>query len=452
MEPKKNSVVIPLIIIGFLFLIIGSVSWVNAILIPYFKIGFQLNDVQSYFVALAFYISYFFISIPAAYLLKKIGFKKGLMTALFIMSAGAFVFVPAAMSMKYSVFLIGLFLIGIGLSILQTAINPYVTILGPRERAAQRISMMGMCNKFAGIIAPLVFAVVILRPTDSALFKELPNMATAAKDAALHELIQRVIVPYIFVGSALFIFGLIVRFSSLPEIDTETESKEVQLANAGKTSILQFPQLVLGAIAIFLHVCTQIISIDTIINYAGSMGMDLLEAKSLPSVTLFATMIGYAIGIIGIPKLFSQRTALRFCAVLGAIISLLVVFAYGSKTIDLTIFGFTLFRHTADLSIWFLAALGFANSLIWAGVWPLALDGLGRFTKVGSSVIIMGLVANALAPVTYGIIAEHVGRRNAYWILFPCFLYLIFYSFYGYKLRSWSGRKNNQVPLSTSSN
>ncbi len=428
-----------------MFFVIGSVSWVNAILIPYFKIGFQLNNVQSYFVALAFYISYFFISLPAAYLLKRVGFKKGLMIALFIMSAGAFVFIPAAMSMRYGVFLMGLFMIGIGLSILQTAVNPYVTILGPRERAAQRISMMGMCNKFAGILAPLVFAAVILRPTDSAMFNELSGMDAAERDVVLHELIRRVIVPYLFVGTALFLFGLFVRYSSLPEIDTETESAETKIANSGKKSIFQFPQLVLGAVAIFLHVGAQIISIDTIINYAGSMGINLVEAKTLPSVTLFATMVGYGIGIIGIPKLFSQRSALRFCSILGAVLALLVVFAHGNQTIKLSILGWTIFEHTADLSIWFLTALGFANSLIWAGIWPLALDGLGRFTKVGSSIMIMGLVANALMPVTYGLIAEHTGMRAAYWILLPCFLYIIFYAFQGYKLRNWSGRKAEVV-------
>ena len=431
---SKRDTVISLLIIGSLFFIIGGVSWVNATLIPFFKVAFQLNNNQAYFVTLAFYISYFFISVPASYLLKKVGFKKGLMIALLVMAFGAFLFVPAAHFSVYAIFLFGLFSIGTGLAVLQTAINPYVTILGPQERAAQRISMMGICNKFAGILAPAVLMWVILRPTDNEMFRQIPDMLPAEREVVLHELLRRVMLPYTIVAGLLLLFGLFVRYSPLPEIDTEHESEEVLAANTGKRSILQFPQLTLGAIALFLHLITQILSIDTVVIYAQSMGKTLDEAKSLPSITLFGTMIGYIVGILGMPKLFSQKTALKFCATLGAILSLLVVFASGEYTIDLPF----LEPHTLDLSIWFLCSLGLANSLIWAGIWPLALDGLGRFTKIGASLMIMMLVANALGPSTYSLIADQVGLRNAYWIMVPCFLFIMFYAFYGHKLRRWS--------------
>lgn len=432
---SKKDTTISLLIIGCMFFIIGAVSWVNAILIPFFKVAFQLNNNQSYFVTLAFYISYFFISVPASYLLKKVGFKKGLMIALWMMALGALLFVPAAYFSVYAVFLAGLFAIGTGLAVLQTAINPYVTILGPKERAAQRISMMGICNKLAGILAPLVFAWAILRPTDNEMFKEIANMPAGEKEVVLHELLRRVEVPYIIVSAILFSLGLFVRYSPLPEIDTEHESEALQAANSGKNYIFQFPQLVLGAIALYLHLTTQILSIDTVINYAESMGKTLVEAKTLPSITLAATMVGYMFGIIGIPRFFSQKTALKFCATLGAILSILVVVAKGDFTISIPLFNFS---HTLDLSIWFLCALGFANSLIWAGIWPLALDGLGRFTKVGASIMIMGLVANALGPSLYSLIATSAGLREAYWIMLPCFLFVMFYAFYGHKLRRWS--------------
>ncbi|WP_018626007.1 sugar MFS transporter [Niabella aurantiaca] len=424
----RKKAVTPLVIVGALFLIIGAVSWVNAILIPYFKIACELTHFESYFVALVFYISYFFISLPAGLLLNRIGFKKGIMVALWIMALGAFVFIPAAQTRTYGVFLCGLFLIGTGLSVLQTAVNPYVTILGPIERAAQRISIMGVCNKFAGIIAPLVFAAVVLKPEDAQLFQQLPGMMEVQKNAALDELIRRVIGPYAVVGAGLFLLGLLVRYSPLPEINTAQESAAVRAANSGKRSILQFPHLILGAIAIFVHVGAQILSIDTIISYAGSMGIDLVAAKRFPSYTLFATMIGYGIGILCIPKIFSQKTALKCCTLLGFVLSLLVVFTGGRVQ---------LLGYTADSSIWFLAALGFANSLIWAGIWPLAIEGLGRFTKVGAAVLIMGLVGNALMPVLYGYFAETIGLKAAYWILIPCFIYLIFYAFYGHKIRRW---------------
>jgi len=299
----KRDTIISILIIGLLFFIFGFVSWVNAILIPYFKIACELTNFQSYLVAFAFYISYFIMSVPSSYLLMKVGFKKGMMIGFWTMALGAFIFVPAAYMRTYEVFLLGLFTIGIGLAILQTAANPYITVLGPKERAAQRISIMGICNKGAGILAPLLFAAVILRATDTELFQTLATMTEVEKNAALDELIRRVIFPYACVGTVLFALGLMIRYSPLPEINTEHESAEVATANLSKKSIFEFPHLILGAIAIFLHVGTQVIAIDTIIGYASSMKINLLEAKVFPSYTLFATICGYILGIICIPKL-----------------------------------------------------------------------------------------------------------------------------------------------------
>lgn len=426
---SKRDTVISILIIGLLFFIFGFVSWVNAILIPYFKIACELNNFESYLVAFAFYISYFVMSVPSSYLLKSVGFKKGMMIGFWTMAVGAAIFVPAAFSRTYEIFLLGLFTLGSGLAILQTAANPYITVLGPKERAAQRISIMGICNKGAGILAPLLFAAVILRATDGDLFKQIPLMDEATKNAALDELIRRVILPYSVVSAVLVGLGLFVRFSPLPEINTEEESEDLALANSGKTSIFQFPHLILGAFGIFLHVGTQVIAIDTIIGYAGSMDIHLMEAKVFPSYTLAVTILGYLLGIAIIPKFISQADALRICTILGAIFTLLIIFAKGNVTV---------FGHTADISIWFVVMLGFANSLVWAGIWPLALDGLGRFTKVGASLMIMGLCGNAIMPLFYGYYADLFDLRTAYWVLFPCYMYLIFYAVYGHKLRSWS--------------
>lgn len=419
---------ISIAIIGLMFFIFGFVSWVNAILIPYFKIACELSNFQSYMVTFAFYISYLIFSIPASYLLKNVGFKKGMMIGFWIMSVGAFLFIPAAMTRQYEIFLVGLFSLGAGLALLQTAANPYITVVGAKERAAQRMSIMGICNKTAGILAPLIFAAVILRPTDSQLFQQLPLMSEMERAAALDELISRVIVPYACVGVVLILLGLMIRFSPLPEIDTEQESEQVAQANSGKTRLIQFPHLILGAIAIFLHVGTQVISIDTIISYAGSMNIQLLEAKVFPSYTLFATIVGYILGIICIPKYLSQVTALKICTVLGLLLTAFIVFARG----EVSFLG-----HVSDVSIWFVAMLGLANSLVWPGIWPLALEGLGRFTKLGASVMVMGLAGNALLPLLYGYLADMSSHRAAYAVLFPCYLFLVYYAFYGHKVRSW---------------
>lgn len=425
---SRRDTRISILIIGMLFFIFGFVSWVNAILIPYFKIACELTSLQSYLVTFAFYISYLVMSVPSSYLLRSIGFKRGMMIGFWAMALGAFLFVPAALMRAYPLFLLGLFTLGIGLAVLQTAANPYITILGPKESAAQRISIMGICNKFAGIIAPLIFAAVILRVTDTDLERMLPAMSPADRAAALDAFIRRVIVPYSVLGAVLFALGLVVRFSPLPEIDTENESTETAAANSGRSSIFDFPHLILGAVAIFLHVGTQVIAIDTIISYAGSMGIPLLEAKAFPSYTLGATIVGYFIGILLIPRFVKQVNALRFCTVLGAVLTVCIVNLRGTVQ---------LLGHEADISIWFVVMLGLANSLVWAGIWPLALDGLGRFTKLGASVLIMGLCGNAVLPLVYGYFADLAGERAAYWVLLPCYAYLVYYAFYGHLVRHW---------------
>ncbi|MDB5031974.1 sugar MFS transporter [Mucilaginibacter sp.] len=433
---SERETFISMLIIGMLFFIFGFVTWVNSILIPYFKIACQLSNFQSYLVAFAFYISYFIMSVPSSFLLKTVGFKKGIMLGLWVMAIGAFIFIPAALSRTYEAFLLGLFTIGTGLAVLQSAANPYVTILGSKDKAAKRISIMGICNKGAGILAPLLFASMVLKVTDSALFKQLPLMDVLHKNVALNELIRRVIVPYLFMGVVLFAFGIFIRYSPLPEIDTESESSALANANSGKTNIFQFPHLILGAFAIFLHVGTQVIAIDTIIGYADSMHIPLMEAKVFPSYTLFATISGYIIGIATIPKYISQVNALRGCTILGIIFTLLIIFAHGK---------ISLLGHVADISIWFVVLLGLANSMVWAGIWPLALSDLGRFTKLGASIMVMGLCGSAILPLLYGHFADLFDVRQAYWVLFPCYMYLVFYAFYGFKLRSWRLYKGNAL-------
>lgn len=429
---SKKDTLISISLIGLLFFIFGFVTWINAILIPFFKIACELNHFESYLVAFAFYIAYLVMSLPAGYLLKKVGFKKGMMIGFWAMCIGALLFVPAGLTRTYGIFLTGLFTLGIGLAILQTAANPYITILGPKERAAQRFSVMGICNKMAGILAPLLFSAVVLKPTDSALFKQIELMQGLEKAAALDELIQRVVMPYGVVAVLLLILGFFVRYSPLPEIDTDTETEEVSTANAGKNSILDFPHLVLGAIAIFFHVGSQVIAVDSIVNYATHHGMDFMEAKTFPSYTLTATIVGYLLGISFIPKLISQKTALKICTMLGLTLSCCILLFSGQ---------ITLFGHQTDISVWFIVLLGFANSMIWAGVWPLALDNLGRFIKTGASLLIMGLCGNAIMPLFYGYWADNYSLRDAYWVLIPCYAYLIFYAFYGHTLKSWTSKK-----------
>lgn len=432
LSEEKRTYYISLAILAGMFFIFGFVSWVNSILIPYFRISCELTHFESYFVTFAFYIAYFIMAIPSGMLLKKVGFKRGIMYGFMLTSIGAFIFVPAALARQFEIFLVGLFSIGTGLAILQTAANPYITILGSIDSAAQRISIMGICNKVAGIVSPLIFAALILKPEDSELFAliESGTLDELTRNVMLDELIQRVIVPYSVLGGILLLVGIGIRYSVLPEINTNLKNATTKTTadTAEKKSIFAYPYVILGALAIFFHVGTQVIAIDTIINYANSMGMDLLEAKVFPSYTLGCTMIGYILGIILIPRYISQTNALIVCTCLGLLLSLGVVFA----NFDVVLFG-----HQAKASIFFLNALGFPNALIYAGIWPLSIRGLGKFTKIGASLLVMGLCGNAILPLIYGYFADQCSLRMAYWVLIPCFMYLVFFAVKGHKITSW---------------
>ncbi|MBQ2702457.1 MAG: sugar MFS transporter [Alistipes sp.] len=431
----KSSYLASLFMCGCLYFIFGFVSWVNSILIPYFKVACDLhNEVLGYLVAFAFYIAYLVMSIPASIMLNKIGFKRGVEYGLWVMAMGALLFVPAAITRTYALFLAGLFSFGIGLAILQTAANPFVTIIGPIESAARRISIMGICNKFAGIVSPLIFSALVIREADKttmALVKS-GELVGPAKEQALDEMILNVIPPYLCLAVLLFVFGIVFYKSSIPDIDPKSLNKAEEGAGSERKSIFAYPYLILGALAMFCHVGSQVISVDTSIRYAESMGVTLDEAKILPSLTLACILIGYLCGIVLIPKYLKQQKALLICTITGLVLSLCVIFASGSVE---------LFGMQTDISLWFLILLGLPNSLIFAGIWPLAIRNLGKYTNLGSSFLVMGLCGNAFLPLIYGWVADNFDLRMGYWVLVPCFLYLIFYAAVGHSIEHWIPKK-----------
>ena len=428
---SKSSYLASLFMCGCLYFIFGFVSWVNSILIPYFKVACDLhNEVLGYLVAFAFYIAYLVMSIPASIMLNKIGFKRGVECGLWVMAIGALLFVPAAMTRTYALFLAGLFSFGIGLAILQTAANPFVTIIGPIESAARRISIMGICNKFAGIVSPLIFSALVIREADKTTMAMVKSgeLVGAAKEQALDEMILNVIPPYLCLAVLLFVFGFVFYKSSIPDIDPKSLNKAEEGDGSERKSIFAYPYLILGALAMFCHVGSQVISVDTSIRYAESMGATLDEAKILPSLTLACILIGYLCGIALIPKYLKQQKALLICTITGLVLSLCVIFAKGSVE---------LFGMQTDISLWFLILLGLPNSLIFAGIWPLAIRNLGKYTNLGSSFLVMGLCGNAFLPLIYGWVADNFDLRMGYWVLVPCFLYLIFYAAVGHSIEHW---------------
>ena len=413
---KSKSSIFPLVIIGSLFFILGFITWLNGMLIPHLKTACELTNFQSLFVAGAFYISFTIMALPSSWVLKKIGFKNGISIALWIMGVGALVFIPAAVTRVYSFFLSGLFVLGTGMALLQTAVNPYITVLGPIESAAKRISIMGIANKVAGAIAPLILAFFIVKEGDDAMISSLDSLTESARNMKLDELASRVISPYIFMAVALFVLGLIMRFVNLPKINLEEEKEDSKAEGTIKSSVFQFPYLILGVIALFFYVGVEVIAGDTIIRYGQSLGIPMDIAKVFTTYTLSAMLVGYVLGILLIPKFISQQKALQISAVLGIVFSLLAIFTSG----------FT--------SVFFIAILGLANAIVWPAIWPLAIEGLGKFTHTASALLIMAISGGAILPLLWGKMSDLYSSQMAYWVMIPAYLFILFYAIKGHKI------------------
>lgn len=416
----------PIFIIGIMFFVFGFITWLSAILVPYLKIACELNNFQSYLVAFSFYIAYFFMSVPSGWFLEYIGYKKGMVAGLIIMAIGSILFVPAALTRTYGLFLAGLFIQGAGMALLQTASNPYVTIIGPIESAARRISIMGICNGVAGVLAPAILGFITLNGADEIVAK-ITTMSAAQKSLELDALAARVILPYIFIMLGLLVLAIYLYYSNLPDIDAEEENAMVDDGGADKTNIFQFPHLLLGVLAIFLYTGVEVIAGNTIISYGLFLDIPIATAKFFSSFTIFAMLVGYVIGIITIPKYLSQMNALIISAILGLNFTLMAILTQG----------FT--------SVMFIGLLGFANSLMWPSIWPLAITELGRFTKIGSSMMVMAISGAGIIPLLYGRIADILNPKQAYWIVIPIYLFVLFYAKSGHKFRIKQKRVQESV-------
>lgn len=416
MANSTNRNTYAIVIIGVLFFIFGFVTWLNSTLIPYLQIALELEISEAVLVTFAFYISYAVMAFPSSWVLKRTGFKKGMMWGLICMAIGALIFIPAALSRTYEMFLTGLFVTGTGLALLQTASNPYITILGPIESAAKRISVMGICNKGAGALAPLIMGAFLLKDSE-ALVTRLTTMDVAQKAVELDALAARVIVPYIIIAAVLVGLAVFIYFSSLPEVKAEGEEEEVgNVAHKDGKTIFSFPYLWLGFVTLFLYVGVEVMAGDIIQVYGKSIGISLDIAKHFTTYTMLGMLIGYLVGIVAIPKYMSQTTALKGSAILGLIFTLLAIFTSGYT------------------SVLFIALLGLANALVWPALWPLAIHGLGRFTKTGSALLIVGIAGGAVIPKIWANLGEKIGFQQAFWIMVPCYLFILYFATYGYKV------------------
>lgn len=432
LETRAPSALIPMVIIGVLFFVFGFVTWLNGALIPFLKIVCELNEFQALFVTFAFYIAYTVMALPAALVLRRTGYKTGMVIGLVVMMVGSLMFIPAAQSSQFTIFLLALFVLGTGLTLLQTAANPYIVCIGPRESAAMRMSIMGLLNKAAGVVAPVVFTLWVLTGMDQFDEDVLMALSSEERAARLAELSNRLVVPYIYMAAALLVLALFVHFSTLPELNVDAEHED----EAGdKLGILNYPQAILGAVALFTYVGVEVIAGDTIGLYGRRM--DVEHFGSLTAYTMTFMVIGYIIGVTCIPRFLSQAKALAGSAIFGVLFTIGVLMGSSeSRLISEILFGWMGVPTVPD-TVAFLALLGLANALCWPAIWPLSLQDLGKYTSVGSALLIMGIAGGAVIPLIYGHFAETTDNQSAYWVLLPCYAFILFYALKGHKMRRW---------------
>lgn len=402
--------------IGLLFAVFGFAAWLNSILIPYFQITLEWSSVQTTLVTFSFFIAYVVMALPSAWVLKKIGFKKGIAAGLVIMALGAVLFIPAAYGRAYWLFLTGLFVLGTGQAILQTAANPYITILGPMDSAAQRNSFMGVCNKLAGIASQRLLGPILLLNADFITAK-LHEMAPGEKAEALNAMALRVVNPYWIMTGILILIAVMMWWVPLPAVNEEESNKD----ESGETrpSVWLYPNLVLGVLALFCAEGLESITSYYIIPFGQSMGFTTAQSQPFVDYIIYAMLAGYLCGILFIPKYISQSKALALCAVSGT----------GFSVIALLSGGFT--------AVLCMVLMGFCNALNWPSIWPLALGGVGRFTKTAAALLIMAIAGDALFPILYAQLNSWFGAKAGLGLLLCLYGIILFYAMKGHQIKSW---------------
>lgn len=426
--PERSSL-LPMLLIGILFFVFGFVTWLNGALIPFLKIACQLNEFQALLVAFVFYIAYFVMALPMSSLLTRFGYKNSMVIGLAVMCAGAVLFVPAALTTQFSLFLLALFVLGTGLTILQTATNPYIVCIGPRESAAMRISCMGIVNKGAGFIVPLLFSAWILTGMDAYSNEALARLSSDELQLMLTELSQRLITPYLLMTAVLLGLMAFVWWSPLPELQLEAQTE----VSSNWRAVLRYPQVMLGMLTLFCYVGVEVIAGDTIGLFGQGLGVS--HFGSLTSYTMAFMVLGYVLGILLIPRWLTQQQALLLSALSGIGFTCGVLLSPAdSLQLSQIVIGWTGAPAVPD-PVLYLALLGLANALVWPAVWPLALQGLGRLTATASALLIMGIAGGAVLPLLYGWLAESGDSQHAYWLLLPCYGMILFYAVKGHKIQ-----------------
>jgi MFS transporter, FHS family, L-fucose permease len=399
MTNTKKTLIVPMMLIGSMFAVLGFALGINAFFVPFVKDAFNISITMSYLVMTATFLSFVVFGVPSGAIIKKFGYKGGMIIAFLIMAIGFYLIAPAAKVISFPLLLLALFISGMGQTLLTGAVNTYVAILGPPESAASRIAIMGICSKTFYAVASLMLAV----------FMDLSNVH-----------IEDTILPFYIISGVLIVMGILYYFAPLPEIKAVGEDVDDGSAAsayaATKTSIFQFPHLLLGVLAIFFDIGVEYIALGTINDYAS-----ILNLPSPASYVWFVSagmVLGYLFGVFFIPKFVSQDMALLISTISGIVVTIMIVLL------------------PVGISIYFVALLGLANALMWPAIWPLAIADLGKFTKMGSSLLVTGIIGGAFLPLLFGYVADVASHQLAYIVCIPAYLYIMYFAFSGSKIRS----------------
>lgn len=398
---QKNNYLFPLAIIGLFFFSIGFALGINSYLMPVLKNAMHISGAASSLLLAATFIPFLLFGIPATHCIRLIGYKRTMALSFAIFAVAFALFILAAKQNSLTWFLIASFVSGAANAVLQASVNPYVTILGPLDSAARRISCMGISNKLAWPVTTLFITLVI---------------GKGIGDTQLSDLYM----PFTIIIAIFLLLGVIALLAPLPDVKAagEDESDTTTTSNSyadGKTSILQFPHLLLGCLALFLYVGVETISLATATGYAQSLGLEGDNYGFIPSVGM---IVGYVCGVIFIPRYLSQAAAMRICAIIALVGSIAVA------VVPNPVF---------SVCCIFLMALG--CSLMWPALWPLAMADLGKFTKAGSSLLTMAIAGGAVMPWLQGLVQDAFSYQTSYWVSVPCFLFILYYGLVGYKVR-----------------
>jgi FHS family L-fucose permease-like MFS transporter len=423
-QARRN--ILPMAIVAVLFFVLGFATWLNGSLMPYLKQMLLLTPFQASLILFSFYIAVTFTALPSAWLIRKVGYKNGMAIGMGVMMLAGLLYIPAAQSQSFLLFLLAQLVIGAGQTLLQTAVNPYVVKIGPEETAAVRISVMGILNKTAGVVAPMVFTALIVSG-----FSAPANVALTPEQ--IDAMAASLVLPYLGLAAFLGLLGLAVKYSPLPELAKENDSGT---GREQLKAVLAKPALVFGVVSLFLYVAVEVIAGDTIGLFALSLGVERYTVMT--SYTMTCMVVGYILGILLIPRFLSQQKALAVSAVLGLVLTLAIVFgdtnSYAIANAVLVPFGGVALPDT----LLFIAVLGLANAIVWPAVWPLALSGLGALTSIGSALLIMGIAGGAFGPLFWGLLSgTSLGQQGAYAVMLPCYAFILFYALKGHQLRQW---------------